>query len=285
MYSIYADMGGDFSQDIIDKINIIPMDIIVDKETILNTDDFKNLSREKFLEILKSKDMSTSMINSFTFKEYFKKSLEEEKDILYICLSSGLSGQYLQAKIAADELLKDFPQRKIEVVDSLAATCGISILVKAALKNRKSNINIEKNAEILREKAKFLKHIFIVDDLFHLQRGGRLSVTAALMGTAIKIKPILRVDAEGKLTVKEKTRGIKNAYKKLKETYFEDRNLNSKELFISQCANEEGAQILKEMILEKDPDVKIEIIEMTPIISIHTGQGLLTTIYEGSDLN
>lgn len=285
MYSIYADMGGDFSQDIIDKINIIPMEIIVENETILHTRNFENLSREKFLEMLKSKDMSTSMINSFTFKEYFKKSLEEGNDILYICLSSGLSGQYLQAKIAAEELLKEFPQRKIEVVDSLAATAGLSILAEHALKNRDKEIPIEKNAEILREKTKYLKHTFIVDDLFHLQKGGRLSVTAAILGTAIKIKPILKVDANGKLTIDEKTRGIKNAYKKLKEKYFENRSLDSKELFISQCANEEGAQILKEMILEKDPDVKIEIIEMTPIISIHTGQGLLATVCEGREPN
>ena len=281
MYKIYSDIAGDFFKSDLSRAEIIPMEFIIDEKIYTHTLDYKEMSRDEFLKLLKTSEMSTTMVNQFKFEETFRKTLEEGMDILYLAFSSGLSGQYLQAVNAKEVLEEEFPDRKIEVVDSKNATWGMGIILHRGFENMDSGMSLHENAEDLRNFADNVASVFIVEDLNHLKRGGRISSIDAFLGTAIKIKPILRMSEEGKLVPYEKARGINSAYKKIVDIYFKNRDKSSNKIVIYHCDNLEGSTQLKELFLKKDNTLQIEIEDLNPIICVHTGLGLISMSYEG----
>ena len=149
----------------------------------------------------------TSAVNSESFAVYFEEILKTGYDILYIGFSSGLSTTFNSARIAANQLKKAYPHRKIITVDSLAASAGIALLIDLVIEKKNSGVTIEEAAKYAEDMKLKICHWFTVDDLVYLKRGGRVSPTTAFVGNMLGIKPILHVDNEGHLISVEKVRG------------------------------------------------------------------------------
>ena len=150
---------------------------------------------------------TTSQVNSEEAKEVLRPLLIQGKDILHLAFSSGLSGSYNSVRMAAEELREEFPERKIVVIDSLCASLGEGLFVDKAVEMKEEGKSLEENAAWLEKNKLNFCHVFTVDDLFHLHRGGRVSKVAAVVGTMINLKPLLHVDNEGHLIPLKNVRG------------------------------------------------------------------------------
>ena len=154
---------------------------------------------------------TTTQVNSEEFLHVFTPLLEAGQDVLYIAFSSGLSGTYQSAVLARKELKQRFPDRRLEVFDSLCASMGEGLLVYHAAKLRQAGKSLDEVLAWLKENVLNVCHWFTVDDLNHLKRGGRVSTATALVGTMLGIKPVLHVDDEGHLIPVSKVRGRKQS--------------------------------------------------------------------------
>lgn len=281
-YILASDATFDLPMDLVTKYNIavVPMVFNLDGEEILHYPDERNMSNEAFYQALKDGKMSTtSQINPMTYVEFFTPYLEKGEDILYVAFTSGLSGTYQSALLAKDMLLEDFPERRIEVVDSLCASAGQGFLLYLVGKKKEEGMELSELAKWTEDTRSRVAHFFTVDDLFHLNRGGRLSTAEAIMGTALKIKPIISVDAEGKLYVENKVRGNKKAQEYMISKINEMRDDSEPMIFIGHGDAKERAEELKDKILEKTDVKDIVITKIGPIIGTHTGPGMLAVLF------
>lgn len=153
----------------------------------------------------------TSQINVGTFEEYFRQKVKAGQAVLYIAFSSILSGTYQSAVMARQMVLDDYPEAVIEIVDTLAAAGGEGYLVMLAVEARDQGQSLEAVKLLIEDTAPRLRTYFLVDDLYHLMRGGRLSKSSAILGSIASIKPILWIDAQGKLVPISKARGRKKS--------------------------------------------------------------------------
>ena len=226
----------------------------------------------------------TAAINPDTFEKEFEKALCAGKDILYLSFSSGLSTTCNSAKIAADELLSKYPERKIVVVDTLAASAGQGILVYLASQKLKEGADLSEIADYIDGIKLKLCHWFTVDDLVYLKRGGRVSPAVALIGKALGIKPIMHVDNEGKLIKMGTIRGRNASIAGLCDKYTELAEKKSEGvIFISQADCLGDAQKLADMIEEKH-GVKTQIItDVGSVIGAHSGPGTLALFFVGTE--
>lgn len=226
----------------------------------------------------------TSAINPDSFSVSFEEVLKEGKDILYIGFSSGLSTTCNSARIAADELTEKYPDRKITIVDSLAASAGQGMLVYLTVQKQKSGASLEEAVEYAESIKLNICHWFTVDDLVYLKRGGRVSPAVAIVGTVLGIKPVLHVDNEGKLVSVTKARGRKNALATLVEKYGElAQNLEDDTIYISHADCEAEAEEVKKMIKEKyNGNVSI-ITDVGAVIGAHAGPGTMALFFVGKE--
>lgn len=226
----------------------------------------------------------TTAINPDSFYAVFEKILKEDKDILYLGFSSGLSTTFNCSCIAAEELKDKYPERKIVCVDTLAASAGQGLLVYLAAEKKKSGANIEGVAEYIEKIRLSLCHWFTVDDLVYLKRGGRVSSAVAFLGAVLGIKPVLHVDNEGKLVNVSKVRGRKAALMALVDKYGELTLKDSEKIvYISNADCREDAEFLKSELTEKyGVDVKI-ITDIGPVIGAHSGPGTIAVFFIGTE--
>lgn len=239
-------------------------------------------SREIYKALRGGKVITTAQVNSEEWKDCFKELLEQGRDVLAIVFSSGLSGTCLAAMNAAEELRPRYPDRKIEVIDSLCASAGEGLLVHYALKNREAGMSLEDNAQWVRANVQNLIHWFTVDDLMFLKRGGRLSAASAYLGTLIKIKPILHVDKEGHLIPREKVQGRNKSVRALAEKVKAFIvNPEGQTIFISHGDCEEDAKALAEMVRKDTGVTDIRLSFIGPIVGAHSGPGTLAVFFLG----
>ena len=262
-YEIFTDATCDLPQEVINDmgINVIPMDFEMDGKVYSHFPDERQLNIKTFYELSQKGIMSTTtQITPARFIEYFIPTLDDGKDILYICFSSGLSGTYGSSKIAIQHLKEDYPDRKIISVDSLCASSGEGLLVYLAAKEKRKGKTLEELSRWVEENRLNICHWYKVDDLFHLKRGGRISSVAATFGTALNIKPLLNMDDTGKLQL------VENKYDTI---------------IISHADCQEEALAL-EKILKKECKVG-EIIhsKIGPVIGAHSGKGTLLINFYG----
>ncbi len=245
----------------------------------------KELEADDFYRRMRSGSMpTTSQVNIEAAKEGFRPILESGRDILHIAFSSGLSGTYESVSTAARELEAEYPERKIIVVDSLCASLGEGLLVDRAVEMKAAGIPLEDNAAWLEAHKLNLCHVFTVDDLFHLYRGGRVSRMTALLGTMINIKPMLHVDNEGHLINLGKVRGRKKSVATL-VTMMEERigswrDKNTK-IFISHGDCLADAQLLEKLVREKFGYETYLINYVGATIGTHSGPGTLALFFFG----
>ena len=227
---------------------------------------------------------TTSMINTETFESLFRPLLESGKDILYCVLSSGLSGSYNNARMIANKLSKEFPQRKLYVVDSLSAARGFGLYMHLILNLRDQGKSIDEVHDWAENNARHIIHWFAVDSLDHLRRGGRVSRATAFLGTMMNIKPVLRFDDEGKIIPVEKIRGRKKSLIELvnkMEGQFE--NPEGATVFIGHGDALEDAQFVEKLVWERYPMIKETFIHyIGPIVGTHSGPSTIALHYLGN---
>ena len=230
----------------------------------------------------------TSQVNATEYLAMFEPPLQSGKDVLHITLSSGISGSYNSAKIAEEELRAKYPERKIYVIDSIAASAGYGLLVDTALDLRDNGASIDQLAQWLEENKIRLHHWFFTSDLKHFKRGGRVSATAAVMGSLLNICPVLNVDPNGKLIPRSKVRGKKNVIREMAELmkkHAEGGVQYNKKCFISHSACYEDAKALAELIEAeiKNIDGGVKIYDIGTTIGSHTGPGTVALFFWGDE--
>lgn len=222
----------------------------------------------------------TSAININGFIEAFEPIAAEGTDILYLGFSGGLSSTVQAGAMAAKQLSEKYPERKITVIDTLAASAGQGLLVHLAVEAKKNGADMDTVAATVRENILKLAHWFTVDDLVYLKRGGRVSAVSAFVGGMLGIKPVLHVDNEGHLIAMEKVRGRRTSLKQMAQKYAETAETpNSGVVYISHGDCADDANTLAKM-LEEAHGIKVEIITYVgPVIGAHSGPGTLALFY------
>lgn len=243
------------------------------------------LNCKEFYDKMRNGSMpTTSQVNSEEAKEVLRPILEEGFDILHLAFSSGLSGSYNSVRLAAEELAEEFPERKIIVVDSLCASLGEGLFVDKAVELKEEGKTLEENAAWLEEHKVNFCHVFTVDDLFHLHRGGRVSKVTAVVGTMINLKPLLHVDNEGHLIPVGKVRGRKKSLAGLvammEERMGSWKDKNEK-IFISHGDCQEDAEYVAKLVKEKFGYETFLINTIGATIGTHSGPGTVALFFMG----
>ena len=241
------------------------------------------LSPKEFYDKLRAgSTATTAQINMDVFTKSFEEEIAAGRDVLYLCFSSGLSGTCNSAQIAAEDVMERHPEAKVIVVDSLAASAGEGLLLDYLVENKKKGMTLEENAAWAVEHRLNLAHWFTVDDLNHLYRGGRVSKTAAVVGTLLGIKPVLHVDNEGHLIPMEKVRGRQASLEGLVRHMREDGvDLASQKIFISHGDCRADAEKVAEMVKSEFGVREVLIADIGPVVGAHSGPGTVALFYMG----
>lgn len=286
-YRIVTDSTSDLTQDIVDDLDItvIPMDFKIGENSYLDYPDEHELpSHEFYKRIAAGEEASTAQIGIAVFTDTFETYLKDGLDVLYIGFSSGLSGTYNNSVIAAKELMKKYPGRKIITVDSLSASMGEGLLVYYAVMQKRAGAEIEDDALWVESNKKRLHHWFTVDDLNHLKRGGRISGTSALVGTMLGIKPVLHFDDEGHIILMQKIRGRRQSLDAIiRHMEKTAENPAQQTIFISHSDSPESADYVARQVKSKFGVNDIKIAPIGPVIGVHTGTGTVALFYLGKD--
>lgn len=287
-FKIITDTTTDLPMTFIEENNIglMYLNCIIEGKTY-GKDNMQELDLKSFYKGMREGKMpTTSQINPEEAKAEFEKYVETEKEILCLAFSSGLSGSYNSMRIASEEVMEEHPECKIRVIDSLCASLGEGLFVYQAVEQRRAGKTMEETAKWLTEHIQNFVHVFTVDDLFHLYRGGRVSRTSAVIGTVAAIKPVLHVDQEGHLIPIMKKRGRKKAlnclvdYMEEKQGSFLEDNRNGI-VFISHSDALEDAEYVRDEIKKRFGVEDFVINMIGPVIGSHTGTGTIALFFMG----
>ena len=282
-FIISTDSTGDLPNSYLEENNILvhPLYYILEGEEYIPGE--KDMHVKDFYQALKNGKMpKTSAANPESIIEKMRNKIENGYDILHISFSSGLSSSYNTTKMCADDIMEQFQGAKIIVVDSLSGTVGQGFLVMKAVEMKNQGKTIDEISTWLNENKKHIIHEFIVSDLNHLFRGGRLSKSQAVIGTVLNINPILHMDDQGKLANISKVRGRKKALNVLADNIEKNSDVkNLEEVFISHGDCIEDARYLADRIKNKYGIENIMIQDICPTIGAHTAQGTVVVAYFG----
>lgn len=225
---------------------------------------------------------STSAVNPDGWSRVMEPVLQAGQDILVIGFSSGLSTTYQSAVIAAEELKEAYPQRTIQVIDSRCASLGQGLLIWYACQKRDEGMGLDELVNWIETIKPHLCHWFTVDDLMYLKRGGRISAATAVVGTMLKIKPVLHMDGEGHLINRSKVRGRKAAIEAIANKVGElDGGYDNSTMFICHGDCLEDAQYLEQLVREKYGVKNVFIGYTGAVIGSHSGPGTLALFFLG----
>jgi len=231
-------------------------------------------------------DTRTSQINAEEFEEYFEPFLKAGKDILHLCLSSGITGVVNSANIAKDNLLERYPDRKIYIVDSLAASSGFGLLMDKVADLRDEGMDIDTLHKWVEENKIKLQHWFFSTDLTFYVKGGRVSKTSGFVGNMLNICPLLHVDGEGKLIPKYKIRTKKKVIEAIVEqmkTYADNRMEYADKCYISNSFCYGDARAVADLVEKNFPNLKEKVLinNIGTTIGSHTGPGTVALFFWG----
>lgn len=285
MYWIVTDSAIDMPREWIDKqdaFRVLNLSYLMDD--VAYTSDGTDESIKAIYDAMRNgKMLKTSQVTPEMWETCFRELLSQGHDVLTIAFSSGLSGTCSAAFTAADEVRSDYQERKLIVIDSLQASAGEGLMVHYALQNRANGLNIDENAEWIKANVQNFLAWFTVNDLMHLHRGGRVSAASAIVGSLVHIKPIMHVDADGKLAVYEKAAGRKRSIRVLAEKIVADIvNPENQIIHISHGDCVEEAQMLANMIRQALPVIDVRISFVGSVIGAHTGPGVIAIFCMGN---
>lgn len=285
-YRLITDATADLTPEMtlgLPEIAVIPMEIVIEG-TPYQYGPNGNIVVDKFYdELRKGKFSSTSQVNPLMYEEFFVPFLERGEDILYLCFTSGMSGMYLNAKQCMEHLQKRFPERKIVCIDTKCASLGEGFLVREALIKQAEGFSLEELAQWVSDHQIQVCQWFTVDTFKHLKHGGRVSSTAAAIGTALQIKPLLHVSENGKLEVMDRTiRGTKRAITALLGRIEKGWQSNQcRRIIVGHAGCPDMAEKFVWEIQSKYPYANIITAPIGPVIGSHTGPGMLGVVFWG----
>lgn len=284
-FIISTDTTSDLPEDYIIKHNLGILSLTYTMENVTYDREHPMDVQEFYQKMRDGSLPTTSQVNPTTAKAFFSKlARKNDADILYIAFSSGLSGTYNSAQIAAQELAEEGFPYKIVVIDSLCASLGEGLLVHKAVCMLENGVSLEETAKWVEENKLHIVHNFTVDDLNHLYRGGRVSKTAAFLGTLASIKPILHVDNDGHLIPLQKVRGRKKSLTALVDSMEKQMGRYRSQndiVFISHGDCLDDAQILADIIKERLNINAFLINYVGSTIGAHSGPGTIALFYLG----
>lgn len=284
-YKIITDSTCDLPSTVLREleVHVIPMEYILDGISYFqDLEDEGEKTASFYGSLREGKVSSTSMINTARFIGIFEPYLKQGMDVLHISFSSALSGSYNASRMAAMELQELYPQQRILVLDSIAASIGQGLLVYHAALRQQQGCTLEELYLWLEENKKKLCHWFTVEDLMHLKRGGRISALSANIGTALNIKPILSVNMEGKLVNLGKVIGRKKSLSelvlKMKTTALSPED---QVVIIGHGDSLKDAQLLASKLQNELQVKEVILTQIGPIIGSHTGPGMIGLTFLG----
>lgn len=285
-YIITTDNTTDLPQEFVEAYKLPCLHIDYTIDNVCYDGALNDLTSQQFYDKMRAGSMPiTQQANPEKSMAFFRGFLEQGLDILHIAFGSGLSGTYNSNCIAARELREEFPNRRLLVVDSLCASMGEGLLVAEALRLQQEGCSLDQLHNWLEQNRLKLVHDVMADDLYHLQRGGRVSKTAAVVGTALGIKPLIHLDHMGKLVPYSKVRGKKTALTAMADRLAKriDTKLCTR-VFISHSDALADAQMLQKLIEERTSGITEFILSyIGPTIGAHTGTGTVALFYFSKD--
>jgi len=292
MIRIVTDSTADLWQEYVEKRNIfvITMNYRLGDNNYMATPDTTSPlymdDREFYKQMRAGVIASTTQINEAQYIEAFEGILSAGDDILYAAFSSGLTGSQNNARLAWDELKEKYPERRLIMVDTKAASMGEGLAVWMIAEHFAAHpdLTLDELAEYAATISMKVHHWFTVDDLKYLKRSGRVSGAAAVIGTVLNIKPVLHVDTEGHLIAVEKVQGRKKALRRLVEqleAHMADKQNGA--IFIGNCDALEDAQFVDDLIFQKTGRRANKISGIGPVIGSHSGPGTLALFFVSED--
>ena len=282
-YRIITDSACDLPGDMLQSLQVdrVSLTVLFRGE---NRTDSVDEGIQEFYDGLRSGDVATtSAVNPDGWASAMEPALQAGQDVLVLAFSSGLSTTYQSAVIAANELMEQYPGRKVYVVDTRCASLGQGLLVWYACRKRDEGMDLETLRDWVEENKLHLCHWFTVDDLMFLKRGGRVSATTALLGSMLQIKPVLHVDDEGHLINVSKARGRKASIEALLKKAAElGAGYDNETMFISHGNCLEDAQYLAEALKVKLGVKHVHINHVGAVIGSHAGPGVLALFFMGT---
>ena len=279
-YVLVTDSAADLSENQIERMGLvsIPLNVFMKDAPAMPC----TLTGKEFYDAVRSgRTACTSAANLARFRETFGEILREGKDILYLAFSSPLSCMCATARIAAEEMQAEYPDRRIIVIDTLCASLGEGLLVYNAAEQKAKGLSLDELAAYVEENRLRLIHWFTVDDLMFLKRGGRLSAVSAIAGSLLGIKPVLHVSDEGKLVAVGKVRGWKNAILELAKHFAEECTDRESVVFIAHADAHADASLLRDTLMQEHGAKHVVIGEIGPVIGAHAGPGTVALFYLG----
>ncbi len=283
-FYLLTDAACDLDKEFVDSQEnffVFPMNYSINGEEYTFTSfDGSSALKELYDSMREGAVPTTAQINLNDYLSVFKRLTDEGHEVLYICLSSGLSGTYQTAVLARSIVMEKNPDAQLYVVDSLAAASGQGLLVYYALEERKNGLDARALADWITDNRQHIMHWFTVDKLDYLYRGGRVSRSTAVMGDMLRIKPVMNVNFEGKLIAQDKVAGRKRSLKAMVDRYEATADRTRWDtVFVAHGDCEEDAEYLAEKVREINPDVQIKFQRVGTIIGCHTGPGIMTLFF------
>lgn len=284
-YSIFTDGCSNLPGRLLTELDIqvLSCHFTVDGASAVFDGDMESFDAKSYYDRLRAGAVvRTSLLNTHQFLTAFRPELEKGRDIIYVGMSSGISGTIQAARIAAEELTEEFPERTIRVIDSLGAGFGAGLLACRASDLRREGKTASEAADILDGEVMSMLQYFTVDDLNFLKRTGRVSGATAAIGTVLNIKPLLWGDPTGHIVACGKYRGRKKVIEAIAELY-RNRvvNAQTQRVAISHGDCLEDAQALADKILEIAKPRELIICTHEPVTGSHVGPGMLALFFMG----
>lgn len=285
-FSIITDTSANLQSNHIkdNDITIIPFSYYMDgaEAICLEAEGFD--SANFYQQMRNNVRVTTSQINPQRYLEHMEPLLKEGKDILFVGMSSGISGAYSSSLIAATQLREEYPDRKIYTIDSLGASLGEGLVVFKAIECRAKGMTIEETYEYLNKFRHNICQIFTVDDLKYLQMGGRISNATAFTANLLNIKPLLKGNENGQIVTFGKTRGRKRTIEAILKKYEElSAHHDDMVVGISNADCIEDAKYLADMVNKINPPKEIIIVDHEPVTGSYLGPGALALFFEGTE--
>ncbi len=284
-FSVFADGTANLPVSLQEGIRILPCELSIDGKPGTYDGDIEHFDMHSYYEKLRSgADIKTSLLNTALFLEAFTPIVSKGIDVIYVAMSSGISGTYNAAKIAAAQLMEEYPGRLVHIVDSHGCGFGNGILAVRAAQLCREGRTCAEASKILDDLVPHCCQYFTVDDLNFLKRTGRVSGATAMIGTALNIKPILYGDSTGHIVSCAKCHGRRKSIQALANYYQEKRmDLPTQNVYISHGDCLADAEKLRDLILSITPDTPVILCPHEPFSGAHVGPGMLGLFFLGTE--
>lgn len=284
---LIIDSCSDIPASLIDKEDILLIEFpyIIDGEMYFD-DLFQSVSAKQFYDgMRKGQEPTTAQLQVVALQDTFRKAAEKGTPAVFISFSSGLSGSFDVACLVRDQILEEYPDFELYVVDSKLASVAEGIIVYEAINQWEKGASAEELAKWVEEAHNFVTCEFMVDDLESLKRGGRIPAGVAAAGTALDVKPLLTIDLDGTLQLVGVARGRKKAIKQLASFYEKNRvdEGQGQYVFLGNADCPKDMERLKDELLKINPDLLIFENSIGPVIGSHTGPDMLAIVVWGKD--